>query len=126
MKTFGVKVINANIPGGHWTQRHNTIEHELASICGYASVPAECEPYGLSGHMLPHQALHRLQRGQHQVLRPDLRLEFTPTTVKVLPRRALGENPLVPVPRSYSGSMIAEVKVVGKCVKEFYKSGTRS
>ena len=22
---FGVKVVNANIPGGHWTQRHNAI-----------------------------------------------------------------------------------------------------
>ena len=50
---FGVKVINAAIPGGHWTQRHNAIEHELASLCNYASLPVECEPYGLFGHMLP-------------------------------------------------------------------------
>ena len=29
---FGVKVINAILPGGHWTTRHNSIEHELAAL----------------------------------------------------------------------------------------------
>ena len=123
---FGVKVINAAIPGGHWTQRHNAIEHELAPLCSYASLPVECKPYGLFGHMLPQQALHRLQRGQHQVLEPDLRLEVAPTTVKVSLRRVLGEAAPAPVSRQYSGSMIAEVKVIGKCFKEFYKSGTKT
>ena len=124
--SFGLKIINANVPGGHWTTRHNAIEHELASLCTYAGVPVECEPYGIFGHLLPQQALHRLQRGQYQVLRPDLRLEVAPTSIKVTPRRVLGEAAPAPVSRQFSGSMIAEVKVIGKGVKNFYKTGTAS
>ena len=34
--------------------------------------------------------------------------------------------PPAPVPKIYSGSFIAEIKIIGKGVKEFYKSGTRA
>jgi hypothetical protein len=137
---FGVAVINANLPGGHWITRHNSIEQELASLCIYAGLPAECEPYGLFGHLLPQQALHQLQRERkHQVLRSDLRLEIPPTTVKVyqhvVPTRApptaagvptRAPPTAAPVSTHYSGSMIAEIKVIGKGVKSHYKLGTRA
>ena len=121
---FGIKVINATLPGGHWTTRHNTIEHELAALCNYAELPAECEPYGLFGHLLPQEALHRLQRQRRQVLRPDLRLEVPPTTIKYTPKKTAAEPRPAPVSKEYCGSMIAEVKTIGKGVKSWYKVGT--
>ena len=132
---FGERVICAVLPGGHNTDRHNAMEQEIASLCSYAGVPAECEPYGLFGALLPQEALHRLQRNQHQqVLRPDLRLEVPPTSVRVTggrrppaPRR--GEQaaaPPAPVPTQYSGSYIAEIKVIGKGASSHYKSGLRA
>ena len=75
--TYGEAVIAANLAGGHWSVRHNVVEQELASLCSYAGLPVECEPYGLFAHLLPQQALHRLQQERRsQVLRPDLRLEI--------------------------------------------------
>ena len=61
---FGVKVVLENLPGGHWNDRHNTMEQEVAALCAYAGIPAEREPFRLFGHLLPQQALSRLQ--QHQ------------------------------------------------------------
>jgi hypothetical protein len=132
---FGERVILENLPGGHFTARHNTMEQELASICAWAGLPAECEPFGLFGHLIPQQALHRLQQHQHsQVLRPDLRLEIPPTTVKAATIRRPaahrpGEEaaaPPAPVSKVYSGSYIAEIKVIGKGAKNHYKTGTRA
>ena len=135
MDQYGERVILENLPGGHWTTRHNSMEQELASLCAWSGMPAECEPYGLFGHLIPQEALHRLQQNQRtQVLRPDLRLEVPPTTVKVGPARHLpapqpGEEaaaPPAPVSKLYSGSYIAEVKVVGLGAKSHYKPGTKA
>ena len=132
---YGERVILENPPGGHWTTRHNSMEQELASLCAWSGMPAECELYGLFGHLIPQEALHRLQQNQRtQVLRPDLRLEVPPTTVKVGPVRHLpapqpGEEaaaPPAPVSKLYSGSYIAEVKVVGLGAKSHYKPGTKA
>ena len=80
---LGERVILENLPGGHWTDRHNSMEQEVAAICSYAGLPAEREPFGLFGHLLPQQALTRLQQNQRsQVLRPDLRFDIPPITVK--------------------------------------------
>ena len=96
------------------------MEQDFASICSYAGIPAECEPYRLFCAWLPQEALHRLQRNQHQqVLRPDLCLEVPSMTVKVTggrrpPAPCPGEQaaaPPAPVPTQYSGSHIAEIKV---------------
>ena len=132
---FGERVICANLPGGHFTARHNAMEQEIASICAYAGVPVECEPYGLFGAFLRQEDLHRLQQHQHQqVLRPDLRLEVPPTTVKVTggrrpPAPRPGEQtaaPPAPVPTLYSGSFIAEIKIIGKGATSHYKPGVRA
>jgi hypothetical protein len=145
---YGEKVILANLPGGHWTSRHNAMEQEIASLCAYAGLPAECEPFGLFGHLLPQQALHRLQQHQKkQVLRPDLRLEVPATKVRLsasgarprrgppaagaaraagAPRAAVPAAPPAPLPINFSGSYIAEIKVIGKGAKDYYKMGTRA
>ena len=80
---FGVRIILENLPGGHWTDRHNAMEQEVAALCAYAGLPAEREPFGLFGHLLPQQALTRLQQHQRsQVLRPDLRMDIPPVKVR--------------------------------------------
>ena len=60
------------------------------------------EPYGLFAHLLPQQALHRLQQERrHQVLRPDLRLEVPPVSVKAVPavhRQQADQDPALPAP----------------------------
>ena len=61
---FGVQVILENLPGGHWIERHDAMEQEVAALCVYAGVPAEREPFGLFGHLLPQQALSSLQQNQ--------------------------------------------------------------
>ena len=50
---FGVRVILKNLPGGHWTDRHNSMEQEVVALCAYAGLPAKREPFGLFGHLLP-------------------------------------------------------------------------
>ena len=83
---YGERIVLENLPGGHWTDMHNSVQQELASLCQYTGVPAEVEPYGLFAHLLPQQALHRLQQERrHQVLRPDLQLEVPPVTAKAAP-----------------------------------------
>ena len=80
---FGVRVILENLAGNHWVDRHNSLEQEVAALCSYAGLPNEREPFGLFGHLLPQQALTRLQQHQRsQVLRPDLRLDIPTITVK--------------------------------------------
>ena len=120
---YGEAIIAANLAGGHWSVRHNAVEQELSSLCSYAGLPAECEPYGLFAHLLPQQALHRLQQERRsQVLRPDLRLEVPALTVKTAAGAV--SQATVPVPVQYNGSMIAEIKVIGKGVRSYYKLGT--
>ena len=132
---FGERIILEQLPGGHWTRRHDAMEQEVASLCAWAGLPAECEPFGLFGSLLPQQALTRLQQHERsQVLRPDLRLEVPPTTVKVTPGRrppapAPGQAaaaPPAPVSQLFSGSYIAKIKFIGKGVKEYYKPGSRA
>ena len=67
------------------------------------------------------------------MLRPDLRMDIPPIKVRAQPAKAR-RAPVpgqaapaaapAPVSRDYSGSHIAEVKVLGKGVKNFYKLGT--
>ena len=68
------------------------------------------------------------------MLRPDLRLEVPPTSVKVTagrrpPAPAPGQveaAPPAPVSQKFSGSYIAEIKFIGKGVKEHYLPGSRA
>ena len=73
------RVILENLPGAHWANRHNSMGQEIAALCTYAGIPAEREPFGLFGHLLPQQALSNAQQHKRsQVLRPDLRLDAPP------------------------------------------------
>ena len=124
---FGVRFFLENLPGGQWTDRHNAMEQEVTALCAYTGLPAEREPFGLFGHLLPQQALTQLHHQQIQVLRPDLRMDIPSIKVRTQPakaRRAPGQAVPAPVSLDYSGSHIAEIKVLGKGVKNFYELGT--
>ena len=90
---FGVRIVMENLPGGHWIDRHNAMEQEVASLCAYAGLPAEREHFGLFGHLLPQQALTCLQQHQRsQVLLPDLRMDIPPVKVRA-PAPRSGSRP---------------------------------
>ena len=57
----GEQVVLEALPGGHWTERHDTIAQEVAALCNYAGIPAEREPFGLFGHLFPQEALRDSQ-----------------------------------------------------------------
>ena len=128
---YGERIILENLAGGHWTDRHNAVQQELAALCQYAGVAVEVEPYGLFAHLIPQQALHRLQQERrHQVLRPDLRLEVPPVSLKAVPvvhRQLTDQDPVLPAPAPprLVGSLIAEIKVCGKGASNLYSRGTK-
>ena len=70
----GERVILEALPGGHWTERHDTLAKEVSALCNYAGIVSEREPFGLFGYLVPQSALSRLQSSQ--VLRPDHRMEL--------------------------------------------------
>ena len=130
---YGERIILENLPGAHWSHRHNAMELEVASLCAYAGIPAEREPFGLFGHLLPQQALSTIQQNQRsQVLRPDIRMDVPNLKVKppATGMPAVGHNNTTaqpaPVSQEYSGSLIAKIKVLGKGVRAHYKPGTRA
>ena len=47
------------LSGGHQTRRHDQIKLELNNICIWAGLEAECEPYGMFGHLIPQQPLNQ-------------------------------------------------------------------
>ena len=125
----GERVILENLPGAHWTERHNIMAQEVAAVCAYERVVAEREPFGLFGHLVPQQALSALQRNQvSQVLRPDLRLEIPQGRTRPPDggggRQQCNTAKPAPAPTKYCGPVIAEVKVISKGVKAHYKAGS--
>ena len=79
---MGERVILENLPGGHWTDRHNSMEQEMAAICAYAGLPAEREPFGLFGHLIPNRHSPGSSRTR-EARGPDLRIDMPPITIKI-------------------------------------------
>ncbi len=65
------------LPGDHWRTRHDKLKLAIQSLCTWARLPATAEVFGLFSHLIPAQALTRLERGRkRQALVPDFRLEM--------------------------------------------------
>ena len=74
----GAKVINEKLEGLHFLRRHDMVKAEINSLCSFASLPAECEAYGVFSSLVPQQPLNRLERYRtKQVLRPDFLFQVT-------------------------------------------------
>ena len=75
---FGDNVMAAQLPGDHWRTRHDNIKMCLNSFCSWARVPATVEVWGLFSHLIPSEALSRIESGRaRQGLVPDFRLQLT-------------------------------------------------
>ena len=122
----GERVILEALPGGHWTERHDTLAKEVSALCNYAGIVSEREPFGLFGHLVPQSALSRLQQNQSsQVLRPDLRMELPKRKTRPPDRGRQDDRQAQPAQVSTSvwGLTIAEIKVISKGVKAHYIAG---
>ena len=105
MDLFGERVINEKLAGGGWTRRHNSIIWKLNALACYAGLPVEYEVYGIFAHLLPQQALSRLEKNRtRQVLRPDFRLDYPSETGVVVTR-------------------LADIETIGLGGKTYYKPG---
>lgn len=103
---FGDNIMSAALPGDHWRTRHDKLKMTLNSLCTWARLPATCEVWGLFSHLIPNEALSRIEGGRkRQGLVPDFRLEMPSTTGGTTFR-------------------LAELKVIS-CCETWYKPGAR-
>ena len=74
---YGDNIMSTVLPGDHWRTRHDKLKLAIHSLCTWARLPATAEVFGLFSHLIPAQALTRLERGRkRQALVPDFRLEM--------------------------------------------------
>ena len=123
------RVVLENLPSRHWIERHNTMAQKIAAVCMYAGIPVEREPFGLFRHLVPQQALNRLQQNQvSQVLSPDLRLEVPQKRAKPPDRYRRDRNSSTAQPAQspvcINSPIITKVKVLSKGIKAHYKAGS--
>ena len=78
---FGDNIMAASLPGDHWRTRHDKIKMAINSLCTWARLPTTCEVWGLFSHMIPNEALSRIESGRkRQGLVPDFRIEMPSET----------------------------------------------
>ena len=103
---FGDRIMSEVLPGDHWRTRHDRIKMAIHSLCIWARVPVTVEVWGLFSHLIPAQALTRMERGRkRQALVPDFRLEL-------------------PCPTGGTKTMLAELKVIS-CCRSWYTPGAQ-
>ena len=103
---FGDSIMSEVLPGDHWRTRHDRIKMAIHSLCIWARVPVTVEVWGLFAHLIPAEALTRMERGRkRQALVPDFRLEL-------------------PCPTGGTMTQLAELKVIS-CCKSWYTPGSQ-
>ena len=71
----GDQVQSTDLPGDHWTTRHNRIKLKLFGLCQWAGISCEMEVFNLFSGSIPQAGLSRMERGRKvQSLVPDLRV----------------------------------------------------
>ena len=102
---FGDNIMSQHLPGDHWRIRHDKIKMKINSMCSWARVPATVEVWGLFSHLIPAEALSRMESGRaRQAIVPDFRLN-------------------VPSDLGESQVKLAELKVLN-CCKTWYTTGS--
>ena len=106
---YGDNIQAAALPGDHWRTRHDSVKMTLNSLFNWARLPATCEVWNLFSHLIPGDALTRLESGRkRQALVPDFRLQL---------------------PSLYGGGetehQLAELKLIS-CCDTWYKLSPRS
>ena len=104
---YGDKVMSQNLPGDHYRTRHDKIKMTLNSLLTWCRIPTTCEVWGLFSHLIPNEALSRMESGRkRQGLVPDFRVE-------------------VPDETGRTKYQLAELKVVS-CCDTWYRPGSSS
>ena len=102
---FGDSVMSEVLPGDHWRIRHDKMKMKIHSLCIWARLPVTVEVWSLFAHLIPQQALNRMERGRkRQAIVPDFRIEM---------------------PCATGGTMaqLAELKMISRC-ESWYTPGS--
>ena len=84
---WGDKVMSAPLPGDTWRTRHDEVKFSINSLCAWSKLPVTCEVFNLFAHLIPQEALNRMERGKRrQAILPDFRLAM-PDPVTGISRR---------------------------------------
>ena len=101
---FGDSIMSEVLPGDHWRTRHDKLKMAIHSLCVWARLPVTVEVWGLFGHLIPAQALTRMEKGRkRQAIVPDFRIEM-------------------PTPLGGTRPQLAELKVIS-CCETWYPAG---
>ena len=61
---FGDNIMAEVLHGDHWRIRHDKIKMAINSLCIWARLPVTVEVLGLFSHLIPAEALSRMERGR--------------------------------------------------------------
>ena len=101
---FGDSIMSEPLPGDHWRTRHDKVKMAINSLCSWARLPTTVEVWGLFSHLIPQEALNKIQSGRaRQGLVPDFRIQFP---------SSLGESQV----------KLAELKVLSSCKTRYSSS----
>ena len=101
---FGDSIMSEILPGDHWRTRHDKVKMSLHSLCVWARLPVTVEVWGLFSHLIPADALTRMERGRkRQAIVPDFRIEM-------------------PTPAGGTSPQLAELKIIS-CCESWYPAG---
>ena len=72
---WGDNVMSAALPGDTWRTRHDEVKSAINGLCVWSKLPVTCEVFNLFAHLIPQEALNRMERGRRrQAILPDFRL----------------------------------------------------
>ena len=103
---YGDSIVSEVLPGDHWRVRHDNVKMAIHSLCVWARLPVTVEVWGLFSHLIPAEALTRMEKGRkRQAIVPDFRLTM-------------------PSPTGGSFSQLAELKIIS-CCESWYPVGSK-
>ena len=103
---FGDNIMSEVLPGDHWRQRHDKMKMKIHSLCIWARLPVTVEVWSLFAHLIPQEALNRMERGRkRQAIVPDFRIEMPSATGGTI-------------------AQLAELKMIS-CCESWYTPGSR-
>jgi hypothetical protein len=74
---YGDSIMSEILPGDHWRIRHDKVKMAIHSLCVWARLPLTFEVWRIFSHLIPAQALARMERGRkRQAIVPDLELKI--------------------------------------------------
>ena len=112
---FGDSIMSAHLPGDDWRTRHDKVKMAINSLCSWARLPTTVEVWGLFAHLIPQEALNKIESGRaRQGLVPDFRIKFPPTSTLGEDQVKLAELKLIGCNSWYNSSAGNKVRATNK------------